>query len=137
MCDICPTCCKQVRNCKAIECDACFKWFHFRCTSLSAKQFNCIAVSNDMWLCQQCRIKTFPFSNIDCNDLNELTFNSITTCLCSRYMCTHKINCLPRFSNITNLNTTEYDIESNVTPQVNFKYFTAHDFHSSNRRISV
>lgn len=132
MCDICPTCCKQVRNCKAIECDACFKWFHFRCTSLSAKQFNCIAVSNDMWLCQQCRIKTFPFSNIDCNDLNELTFNSITTCLCSRYMCTHKINCLPRFSNITNLNTTEYDIESNVTPQVNFKYFTAHDFHSSN-----
>lgn len=133
MSDICPRCNKSVsNNSRAIECDVCLNWFHLRCSLLSVKQYNYIAATNDL-IRQQCRVDTFPFSSINDSDLVHLTFNSNTTCYCSNQICNHKLDCLPRLAEIVNLstNSSTFDIESNITPQVNFGYFSSHNFHSN------
>ena len=132
----CKICSKPVRdNTRAIECDLCLTWCHFKCTSLSVKAYNSLSNTNNLWLCQHCRCEVFPFCEIDNHELLKFTFNSNTKCNCSLSIDETRLSDLSHFdivssiSNIPNLN--DIDPDSNIPSKVNFKYYTPHQFHSN------
>ena len=133
---ICPKCVKVVRDdCRAIECDLCNNWYHLRCSLLTSKIYKYYCETNDLWLCSQCRLDTFPFSNINNTELIELSFNSNTACLCSKQLSNLKLNSLPRLDILSSINSIPhlFDLDADVQlpTQTNFKYYTTHDFHNS------
>ena len=76
-----------------------------------------------------------PFYSIDTNEIIEFSFNSNYDCLCPNKSCNY-FDSLPKLnliSNLINIPSLATDVENNH--QVNFKYFSVHDFHSS-REIS-
>lgn len=135
MSDVCPCCCKAVpAKCRALQCDHCNQWIHFKCSSISVKLYNHLTVSNDLWLCSECKCDIFPFMTINNLELFKLSFNSNTTCLCSNKIARNFLDTLPRLEVISKLNNipnlSNFDVERNLTPQVNFDYYSIHDFHS-------
>ena len=78
----------------------------------------------------------FPFGNLSTSELTKLSFNSDTDCLCPEQISELRLDSLPcievceNLSNIPSLN----DIGSDqcLPPLTNFKYYSVHDFHSSN-----
>lgn len=134
-CNNCPICIKPIRsNSRAIECDYCLKWCHFKCSLLSSKEFNSISVNENLWLCQPCRQDVFPYYNLDNHELLQLCFNSNTACKCSRSMDINRLADLPQFdfvSSISNLpSLNDFDPDNNIPNNVNFKYYTPHEFHA-------
>lgn len=132
----CRICVKPVsNNCRAIECDLCLKWFHFKYSFLTLKHYNAISVTNDLWICQVCCYNIFPFHDLDTFELLELTFNLNTECYCSPCIDFARLENLPHFdfiSSISNLpNLSDHDPDLNIPGLINFKYYTPHDFHSS------
>ena len=73
----CSTCNRTIKKSnRAIECDICFQWYHFKCKLISSKQFNQISITGELWLCQRYRDITFPFNTIDAPELIDMTYNS-------------------------------------------------------------
>jgi hypothetical protein len=132
----CPICSKLIsRNCRAVECDLCLKWIHYKCSPLSLKQFNSLSVTNDFWLCQLCSRNVFPSFELNHFELLELSFNSNTKCQCSTNIDHARLLALPSLeitSTISNLpNVNDIDPDLDIPSQINSKYYTPHGFHSS------
>ena len=78
----------------------------------------------------------FPFSLIDDNGIINLSFNSNSNCFCSKQLL-HDccLKSLPRFELISNISNIPHligtDVENNLVHQVDFNYYSIHDFHSS------
>ena len=78
----------------------------------------------------------FPFSLIDDNEIINLSFNSNSNCFCSKQLL-HDcyLKSLPRFELISNISNIPHligtDVENNLVHQVDFNYYSIHDFHSS------
>ena len=74
-----------------------------------------------------------PFYSIDTNEIIKLSFNSNYDCLCPNESCNY-FDLLPKLnliSNLFNIPSLATDVENNLLHQVNFTYFSVHDFHSS------
>ena len=130
----CPICLKSIRNnCRAVECDQCLEWCHFKCSLLTVKEFNSLSASNVLWLCQLCRHEVFPFCSLEDQELLKPAYNSNVKCQCSRSIEQALLSNLPQFdtiSTISNLpNLNDFDPDNNIPNNVNFKYYTPHDFH--------
>ena len=103
----CNACLKSLKgNCRSLNCFSCSLWYHLNCTTLSFKDYKYYSVSDNGWLCFQCRSDVFPFFAFDSHALAELAYNSNTSCLCSRNTVNNKLDpchdlilCLP-FLNI-------------------------------------
>lgn len=132
----CPICVKPVsNNCRAIDCDLCLKWWHFKCSYLTLKQNNAISVTNDLWICQLCCHNVFPFHDLDTSELLELTFNSNTMLSVSAPLllillvlkiCLNLISSLPLI--IFQIDLSDHDPDLNISNLINSKYYTPHDF---------
>lgn len=127
----CPNCKRIVRDhCRAIECDFCANWFHLKCTTLSLKDYNYLTVSQELWLCKDCRNTIFPFNNLDESDLKKLSFNSNTNCNCSQNLVMEHLLELPQFEAISSLINVPFlsnsDPEVNLPSQINSKYYSTH-----------
>ena len=78
----------------------------------------------------------FPFSLIDDSGIINLSFNSNSNCFCSKQLL-HDcyLKSLPRFELISNISNIPHligtDVENNLVRQVDFNYYSIHDFHSS------
>lgn len=132
----CPYCQQQVsENSKAIECDSCFQWYHFKCSGLTIKQYNHYCSIEDLWFCLRCRNLIFPFNSITDNNLLKLTFNSNTTCCCSKKISRLRLENLSNLeviSSISNVpNLGESDIDEQISHKINFNYYSTHDFHNN------
>lgn len=132
----CPFCSLIVRdNCRAIECDCCAKWLHLKCTNMSLKAYKSLTLSNDLWLCQACRNSIFPFNNLDDSELLKFSFNSNTSCICSKNIAIANLQDMPLFDIISSLSNvpllSSSDPEENLPSQINSKYYTLHEFHKS------
>ncbi|XP_048586388.1 uncharacterized protein LOC125568354 [Nematostella vectensis] len=132
---ICHICSKIIRkNCRAVECDSCLQWCHFKCSKLLLKQFNHLSLTNDLWLCQPCYSEVFPFHNLNNNDLLDLVFNSNTLCHCSPFIDRVRLENLPHLDIVSSLNSpnlSDFDLDINIPSQINSKYYSPHEFHSS------
>ena len=58
---------------KSVQCCACSKWVHLRCSQLSLSQFRALGSSHS-WSCPPCRITVTPFS--DSSDMCTSTVQS-------------------------------------------------------------
>ena len=85
----CSSCSLNIsRNSRAMECNFCKNWFHVtKCTNLSRRDFSYFTSGEGFWLCEHCRQETFPFHHITDVELNNLSFDSNTSCLCSKTLC--------------------------------------------------
>lgn len=56
---VCPSCEKRIcKNQKSVGCmKTCNRWYHFKCTSLTERQFSDIARKLLTWTCEQCEDK--------------------------------------------------------------------------------
>ena len=69
----CGICSRPVnRNDKAIHCDSCFHWIHYKCNGLSLNDFCLLKSSNEVWYCKHCIASIFPFSSVDDSELYNL-----------------------------------------------------------------
>ena len=59
--NLCGLCDKPVkRNQKAIECEECFKWYHVKCTSITAKSYENFGNDSKLvWICNICAFPNF------------------------------------------------------------------------------
>ncbi|KAG8255651.1 hypothetical protein J6590_087731 [Homalodisca vitripennis] len=70
----CGKCKKSTGNSKAVQCKNCSFWFHLRCTTLTAKEFNKLDKSNVQWSCSTCMTKIdekdicSSINDLDCSD---------------------------------------------------------------------
>ena len=105
----CPYCKKNVsEQCKAIEYDNCFHWYHLKCSNLTKQQFNYYSSVEDIWFCIFCRNCLFPFNTISYSELLKLSFNSNAACDCSKKLTK---------SNLENLSI--YEVISSLSNQPN------------------
>jgi len=52
------------KNQKAIACDLCERWLHFKCIDMCLSTFNSLASSPEPYYCHHCIIDQIPFSNL-------------------------------------------------------------------------
>lgn len=106
-----------------------------KCTALYAKECKNIASEKDQWICLNCQSDIFPFHSLENEELFKLSFNSNAECLCTRKLSNqrlHSLPCLDVMSSIDkNSNLHNIDIDIHLPIVTNFKYYSAHDFHSS------
>ena len=59
--NLCGLCDKPVkRNQKAVECEECFKWYHVKCTSITAKSYENFGNDSKLvWICNICAFPNF------------------------------------------------------------------------------
>ena len=111
----------------------CLKWHHLKCTVLTLKDYNHTA--SEFWLCLTCRQSVFPFTCIGDSELLDMTFNSNTSCSCSKSICASRLESLPCLSiaqAVSKLpNFDSIDPDSYIGSQVNFAYYSTHEFHNN------
>ena len=80
-------------------------------------------------------LEELPFFSLDNHQIIKLSFNSNSSCLCSKKINKSLIDILPRLEFVSSLrntlNTNEFDTEVNLFPEVDFNFYTCHEFHSS------
>ena len=129
---LCSKCSKAVgNNCRVIQCDNCLGWHHLKCSLLTIKNYNYYSSTNDLWLCICCRSQIFPFHSLSNTDINKLSFNSNCNCLCSKSRACSRLDSLILSSISNTPHLTEIDVDLHLPSQTNFKYYTTHDFHTS------
>ena len=78
----CRNCKRSVReNCRGIQYDYCFWWFHLKCSALSVKEYNYFATTHDLWLCLHCHNEIFRFNSVVFRRLIRNTVSSIDVTL--------------------------------------------------------
>ena len=73
----CRICQKKVINCKAICCDCCDSWVHFKCSNLNNLEYDRLDQCSDLWFCAVCLSESLPFSP-DINMPDVLTKSPFT-----------------------------------------------------------
>ena len=126
----CKTCkCTIRRNQKSSQCSLCCAWFHNKCENVSSQEFSsAINIIDSNWSCKTCKTlanaEIFPFGSLDNYDLSN-TFN---------YNSSQLLDNLPSFdttSKATKINSlADNDIDSNVSTNINSKYYSVHEFQS-------
>jgi len=61
---------------KAIACDLCDRWLHFKCIHMCLSTFNSLASSPKQNYCQNCITDHIPFSNLTKKEIQKL-FNHV------------------------------------------------------------
>lgn len=131
----CSSCSLNIsRNSRAMECNFCKNWFHVtKCTNLSRRDFSYFTSGEGFWLCEHCRQETFPFHHITDVELNNLSFDSNTSCLCSKTISASRLANLPQLDLLSSINKipslNNLDVDQHLPDISNFSYYTIHDFH--------
>ena len=132
---------EDTSNGRAVECNLCLQWLHFKCSGLSQKHFNYLSKTHDVWFCQLCCCGIFHFHELENEELLELSFNSNTVCHCSAHLDSARIANLPHLnivSAISNLpNLSHFDLDLNIPCQVKSKNYSPHEFHTSNDLLNL
>ena len=106
-----------------------------KCPSLSIGEYNSITRKIKTWTCLNCQSEIFLLHSLEREELIALSFNSNAECLCSTKISNHRQDTLPCFDVMTSIdknpNLHSIDIDLNLPIATNFKYYSAHDFHSS------
>ena len=128
----CNVCKKLIRtNSRVIQCFNCNEHFHAKCISKNFK-----ITDYNFWLCFNCRQDIFPYINLTDSELLNLTFNSNTECLCSSFISKTKLDLLPKLELTETTSKIPFlfdvDADHNMPLNLNFKYYSVHDFHSDN-----
>ena len=110
------------RNDKAIRCDSCFHWIHYKCNGLSLNDFCLLQSSNEVWYCKHCIASIFPFSSVDDSELHNLMNCRIP----SHLEFLPSLDVLSKISGIPYLDNS--DIDNNIPNPINSKYYYFHDF---------
>lgn len=132
--DKCTECNRNFRsNSTRIKCYTCNSHYHFKCSKLSRCDYNYFRTHENCWMCTRCCSEIFPFHQLSAKELVEMSFNSNTLCLCSKNIDMLKLDNLPRFDIVTSFSRipslNEVDIDQQLPNQVNFKYYSTHEFH--------
>ena len=53
------------RNHKAIQCDSCVYWIHYKCNALTMNYYFLLQSSGEVWYCKNYIASIFPFSAVD------------------------------------------------------------------------
>ena len=73
-CAICVKPCRKDQ--KAIACDLCDRWLHFKCIDMPLSTFNSLASSHKPYYCHNCISDQIPFSNLTNKEIQKL-FNHL------------------------------------------------------------
>ena len=73
-CAICVKPCRKDQ--KAIACDLCERWLHFKCIDMCLSTFNSLASSPEPYYCHNCITDQIPFSNLTNKEIQKL-FNHV------------------------------------------------------------
>ena len=135
----CSICLRKLgKPLKGLPCNCCNSLVHRRCTNLKSSEIRHLSKTKKyIWGCHYCKKKKFPFVNLDCNELEQESFNSLYFCKCLKNMdfttvkdknVFHYTPINNREDEKTSLADTHNSLES-FTTQTNFDYFQTHDFH--------
>ena len=106
-----------------------------KCASLTIGEYNSIIRKIKTWTCLNCQSEIFPLHSLEREELITLSFNSNAECFCSKKISNHRLDTLPCFDVMTSIdknpNLRSIDIDLQLPIATNFKYYSAHDFHSS------
>lgn len=109
--------------------------FHLKCTTLSLKDYKYYTLNNISWLCPDCYVSAFPFATLSADEVSQLSFNSNTSCGCSRNIAENNLKHLPKLAWLSTITNTPHlshcDPEHNLPSKVNFQYYNTHEFHVS------
>ena len=137
----CSCCSKKIKqNQRHISCSRCIHYIHKKCTLIKAKDFEKTNWTN--WECPYCYNEKYPlpFANLDVDEISFLSFNSNLNCPCQ-----YTQNKLPT-NNLTMLLTSQTakesihiidNIENDLEPKQNFKYYEVHDIHLLKDTIDI
>ena len=68
---------------KGIPCNCCKSLVHRRCSKLKPSEIRDLSkTKNYIWECLYCKKEKFPFVELDCNELEQESFNSLYSCKC-------------------------------------------------------
>ena len=68
---------------KDIPCNCCKSLGHRRCSKLKPSEvWDLSKTKNYIWECLYCKKEKFPFVELDCNELEQESFNSLYSCKC-------------------------------------------------------
>ena len=83
----CRICQKNVNKCKAICCDCCDSWVHFKCSNLNNLEYDRLDQCSDLWFCAVCLSESLPFSpDIHMSEvLNKYPFTELFSQLNQRF----------------------------------------------------
>ena len=110
-------CNKKVKiNRTNISCSNCLHLIHKKCSKLKQNEIAKTDLSN--WECVSCLHLKFPFTNISPEELNWLSFNFNSNCLCS-----------PNNNTNNDSDNPPDDPCNNIDIKPNFKFYDTHDFH--------
>ena len=122
------------RNSRSLICSLCNNNVHLKCTLLAVRDYKYYQINADVWICNQCRSTIFPFYNVDNEELISLSFNSNTTCLCSKKI-SNNLTSLPQFDLLSTINKIpslfNSDSDEQLPLQNTLNYYTVHEFHNN------
>ena len=139
----CSTClCKLGKPFKGKPCNCCNSLDHRRCSKLKSPEIRDLSKTKKyMWECHYCKKEKFPFVDLDCNELEQESFNSLYSCKCLKNTNFTKGEDKNVF-HYTPINNTE-DKKASLadtnnflelfTIQLNFDSFQTHDFHNTEK----
>ena len=123
---------------KGIPCNCCKSLVHRRCSKLKPSEIRDLSkTKNYIWECLYCKKEKFPFVELDCNELEQESFNSLYSCKCLKNtdFTTEKDKDVFHYTPIYDredeksiLTDTSNFLEL-FTIQPSFDYFQTHDFH--------
>ena len=140
----CPICHKRVNNSeKAAPCYHCRCYIHRKCSFLSDKGISNRSITRQHWFCVNCRNNIFPFNSANPRDILSDSFNSNELCNdASKDLTEYK--CLETITELKldklDLNhfhpNADNDIDQNLNFDIDFKYYTTHEFHKLSRKFN-
>ena len=122
----------------------CASFLHKRCSRLQVWQFRKVSTIVTEWCCPTRWQDRFPFSQIENQSLNELSFISNYSCRCqttstessSDYRLLENLNlCKLDLKEHDNLFNNDIDTFANF--HSNFDYYTSHDFHKVTNNLDT
>ena len=107
-----------------ISCSNCLHLIHKKCSKL--KQNEIAKTDLSIWECVSCLHLKFPFTNISPEELNWLSFNSNSKCLCSSNNNPSDLSILINSLTTNDSDNHPDDPYDNIDIKPNFKFY---DFH--------
>ena len=142
---ICSVCNKSIYGAslkKAIPCQTCMCLIHRRCSRLKPWEAANLSQIIQQWSCAKCQQSTFPFADINDEDMLALTFNSNFSCPCQvRHTESNDYNLLGKLE-LCKLNLKEHDylfdndIDNHAKFHTNFDFYSTHAFHKLKTNIN-
>jgi len=108
-CSLCQICQQTIRkNGKKLICSVCNISSHLKCSGLSVSDHKYYNIENNskwMWICQHFCQSIFSFHSPSKEDLLRLSYNSNTSCKCSKNIIKYStLRDLLLFQTISNIN---------------------------------